>query len=49
MLGNLKKIRQRASYLKLLYKKYFPLVKQLEELALGFQKKAIVNFIEQFV
>lgn len=49
MLGSMKKIRERASYLKLLNPKYFPLAEKLEELAEGFQEKAIVNLIEQFL
>ncbi len=49
LLGNMKKIRQRAQYLKSLDQKYAPLGDKLEELAQGFQEKAIVNLIKQYL
>ena len=45
----MKKIRERAEYLELLDDKYAPLAQQLQELAQGFQEKAIVNLIEQYL
>ncbi len=49
MLGSMKKIRERAKYLELLDCKYIPLAQKLDELAQGFQEKAIVNLIEQYL
>ena len=49
MLGSMKKIRQRAKYIRELDRKYAPLAQKLEELALGYQEKAIVNLIEQYL
>ena len=49
MLGNMKKIRERAIYLTELDEQYTPLAAQLQELAQGFQEKAIVNLIEQYL
>ena len=49
LLGNMKKIRKRAQHLKLLSQKYAPLADKLEELAQGFQEKAIVNLIKQYL
>ena len=48
-LGSMKKIRQRAAYLKSLDHKYAPFADKLEELTQGFQEKAIVNLIEQHI
>ena len=49
MLGNMKKIRQRAQYLKSLDAKYTLLADKLDELAQGFQEKAILELIEQYL
>ncbi|MGK7895618.1 MAG: ATP-binding protein, partial [Xenococcus sp. (in: cyanobacteria)] len=49
MLGSMKKIRERAIYLKQLDIKYAPLAAKLQELAQGFQEKAIVNLIEKYL
>ncbi len=49
MLGSMKKIRDRATYLEELDEKYAPLAAQLQDLAQGFQEKAIVNLIEQYL
>ncbi|MEM7758051.1 MAG: PAS domain S-box protein [Cyanobacteria bacterium P01_A01_bin.40] len=49
MLGSMKKIRQRAKYLKSLDQKYALLADKLDQLAQGFQEKAIVNLIEQYI
>ena len=49
MLGNMKKIRERAIYLQELDEQYAPLAVKLQELAQGFQEKAIVNLIEQYL
>lgn len=49
LLGNMKKICQRAQYLRLLDQKYAPLANKLEELAQGFQEKAILDLIEQHI
>ena len=48
MLGSMKKIRQRAKYLEQLDPRYTPLAQKLQELAQGFQEKAILNLIEQY-
>ena len=49
MLGSMKKIRERAKYLQELDEQYAPLAAQLQEFAQGFQEKAIVNLIEQYL
>ncbi|GAB4532606.1 MAG: hypothetical protein Tsb0014_17160 [Pleurocapsa sp.] len=49
MLGSMKKIRQRADYLEELDYKYAPFAQKLKDLAQGFQEKAIVNLVEQFL
>ena len=49
MLGSMKKIRERAVYLQELDEQYAPLAAKLQELAGGFQEKAIVNLIEQYL
>lgn len=46
MLGNMKKIRQRAQHLEQLDRKYIPFANQLKELAQGFQEKAILALVE---
>ncbi|MGK7915652.1 MAG: ATP-binding protein [Prochloraceae cyanobacterium] len=48
MLGSMKKIRERAIYLEKLDEKYAPLAAKLQDLAQGFQEKAIVNLVEQY-
>ena len=45
----MKKIRQRAKYLTELDPRYIPLGQKLAELAAGFQEKAILNLIEQYL
>lgn len=49
MLGNMKKIRERADYLETLDPKYIPFAQKLKNLAQGFQEKAIVNLVQQFL
>ena len=49
MLGSMKKIRERATYLIQLDKKYLPLASKLKELAESFQERAIINLIEQYL
>ena len=49
MLGSMKKIRERAIYLEQLGEEYAPLAAKLQELAQGFQEKAIVNLIKQYL
>ena len=49
MLGSMKKIRERAIYLEELDEKYAPLAAKLQDLAQGFQEKAIVHLLEQFL
>ncbi|WP_052055840.1 hybrid sensor histidine kinase/response regulator [Myxosarcina sp. GI1] len=49
MLGSMKKIKEQAMYLEELDQKYAPLAAKLKNLANGFQEKAIVNLIEQFL
>ncbi len=48
-LGSMKKICERARYLEQLDPKYLPLAEKLQELAQGYQEKAIVNLIEQYL
>lgn len=47
MLGSMKKIRQRCAYLEELDAKYIPFSNKLQEMARGFQEKAIVAFIQE--
>ena len=49
MLGSMKKIRERAIYLLELDEQYAPFASKLQELARGFQEKAIVNLVEQYL
>ncbi len=49
MLGSMKKIRERAIYLEELDQQYAPLAVKLKELSQGFQEKAIVHLIEQYL
>ncbi|MDJ0687940.1 MAG: hypothetical protein QNJ41_05490, partial [Xenococcaceae cyanobacterium MO_188.B32] len=49
MLGSMKKIRERAIYLAELDEQYAPLAAKLQELAQGFQEKAIVHLLEQLL
>ncbi|MDJ0691623.1 MAG: ATP-binding protein [Xenococcaceae cyanobacterium MO_188.B32] len=49
MLGSMKKIRERAIYLEELDEQYAPLAAQLKNLAQGFQEKAIVHLLEQYL
>ena len=49
MLGSMKKIRERAMYLEELDPKYIPIAAKLKDLAQGFQEKAIVNLIEEYL
>jgi signal transduction histidine kinase/DNA-binding NarL/FixJ family response regulator len=47
MLGSMRKLRDRATYLEELDEKYLPFSHQLKDLAQGFQEKAIVALIEK--
>ncbi|MEM6612215.1 MAG: hypothetical protein AAF652_08160, partial [Cyanobacteria bacterium P01_C01_bin.72] len=47
MLGSIKKIVQRASYLEQLEEQYAPLAAKLKELAGSFQEKKIVDLVKQ--
>lgn len=49
MLGSMKKICERAIYLEELDQKYIPLARKLKELSQGFQEKAIINLVEQYL
>ena len=49
MLGSMKKIRERAIHLEELDEQYAPLAAKLRDLASGFQEKAIVNLIKQYL
>ena len=49
MLGSMKKIRERAFYLEELDPQYLAFADKLKNLAQGFQEKAIVNLIEQYL
>ena len=49
MLGSMKKIRERAIYLQEIDDKYLPFANKLQELAQGFQEKAILNLVEQYL
>jgi hypothetical protein len=49
MLGSMKKIKERAKYIRSLDDKYVPFAQKIQELAQEFQEKAIVNLIEQYL
>ena len=49
MLGSMRKIRDRAAYLEELDTKYIPFAHKLKELAQGFQEKAIVALVKQYL
>ncbi|MEB3283583.1 MAG: ATP-binding protein [Lyngbya sp.] len=49
MLGNMKKIRQQATYLEQLDPKYAPFARQINELAKEFKEKAIISLIEKYL
>ncbi|NEO97093.1 MAG: response regulator [Moorea sp. SIO3G5] len=49
MLGSMKKIRQRATYLQELDTKYIPFAKKLKDLAQGFQEEKIVDLVEKYL
>ena len=49
MLGSMRQIRERALYLQEMDSLYAPLAIKLQELAQGFQEKAIVHLIEQYL
>ncbi len=49
MLGSMKKIRERAIYLEELDEQYIPLAAKLKDLTQGFQEKAIINLIKQYL
>ena len=49
LLGNMKKIRQRAAYLKELDDSYIPFADRLHNLAKGFREKEIVNLVEEYL
>ena len=49
MLGSMKKICQRATYLQELDTKYIPFAKKLKDLAEGFQEKKILALVEKYL
>ena len=49
MLGSMKKIRQRATYLQELDTKYIPFAKKLKNLAEGFQEEKILDLVEKYL
>lgn len=49
MLGSMKKITERAIYLENIDDKYLSFAHKLQQLAQGFQEKAIVSLIEQYL
>ncbi|WP_413165222.1 ATP-binding protein [Capilliphycus salinus ALCB114379] len=49
MLGSMKKIQQQATYLEQLDPKYTPFAKKINQLAKGFQEKAIISLIEKYL
>jgi CheY-like chemotaxis protein len=49
MLGSMRKIRERATYLEELDERYIPFANKLKDLAQGFQEKAIVALIEKYL
>ncbi|AOX01978.1 hypothetical protein BJP34_23375 [Moorena producens PAL-8-15-08-1] len=49
MLGSMKKIRQRATYLEQLNTKYIPFAKKLKDLAQGFQEEKILELVEKYL
>lgn len=49
MFGNMKKIKKRACYLEEIDSQYASFAAKLKDLASGFQEKAIVNLIEQYL
>ncbi|AOW99552.1 hypothetical protein BJP34_08890 [Moorena producens PAL-8-15-08-1] len=49
MLGSMKKIRQRATYLEQLNTKYIPFAKKLKDLAEGFQEEKILELVEKYL
>ncbi|WP_072013871.1 PhnD/SsuA/transferrin family substrate-binding protein [Myxosarcina sp. GI1] len=49
LLGSMKKIIERANYLQEIDSNYATFANELQELARGFQEKAIVNLVEQYL
>ncbi|MEM9542157.1 MAG: ATP-binding protein [Cyanobacteria bacterium P01_E01_bin.42] len=49
MIGSMKKIRDRATYLETLDEKYMPFANRLKDLAHGFQEEEIVALIEKYL
>ncbi len=49
MLGSMRKIRQRATYLEELNTKYIPFAKKLKDLAQGFQEQKILELVEKYL
>ncbi|NEO39725.1 MAG: AAA family ATPase [Moorea sp. SIOASIH] len=49
MLGSMKKIRQRATYLEELDTKYIPIASKLKDLAEGFQEQKILALVEKYL
>ena len=49
MLGSMKKIRQRATYLEELDTKYIPFAQKLKDLAEGFQEQKILELVEKYL
>ncbi|WP_424101416.1 ATP-binding protein [Moorena producens] len=49
MLGSMRKIRERANYLAELDQNYSPFANKLKDLARGFEEKAIVDLVENYL
>lgn len=49
MLGSMKKIQQQATYIEKLDPKYIPFAQKINELAKGFQEKALTSLIEKYL
>jgi signal transduction histidine kinase/CheY-like chemotaxis protein len=49
MLGSMKKIQQQATYIEKLDPKYIPFAHKINELAKGFQEKALTSLIEKYL
>lgn len=49
MLGNIRKIQERAAYIEQLDQKYIPLAQHLKNLAQEFRDKEITAFVEKYL
>jgi signal transduction histidine kinase/DNA-binding NarL/FixJ family response regulator len=49
MLGNMRKIREHAAYLEELDARYIPFANRLQDLAYGFQEKAITSLVKKYL